>query len=65
VQSNNERTIKALGVQITGLWDRLKVDEEARDLWLSQHTGAGQAVIDAVRCGVFATCGCLFNVSFA
>lgn len=37
-------------MQITALWDRLKVEDAVRDEWLSGHTGVGQAVVDAVRC---------------
>ena len=54
-----ERQIKALGVQITALWDRLKVSEADRDEWLALHTGVGEAVVQAVRrapgCAVFHT----------
>lgn len=38
-----------MGLQITSLWDKLKVSEEERDRWLSSHCGLGQSVIDAVR----------------
>ena len=49
MQAAYEQRIKELGVQITALWDRLKVEDAVRDEWLSQHTGVGQAVVDAVR----------------
>lgn len=47
-KQQREQKIEELAAQITLLWEQLKVSQEARETFLSNNRGLGDAVIEAV-----------------